>query len=54
MPLDRVTYCNQSAAIVRVDTIKYYSIPSVPSGLEKVKTQPDDRLEVIPSSLSYY
>ena len=30
----------QSAAIVCVDTIKYYSIPSVPSRLEGVKTRP--------------
>ena len=28
------------AAIFRVDTIKYYSIPSVPSRLEGVKTRP--------------
>ena len=34
---------NQSAAIVCVDTIKYYSIPSVPSGLEGVKTRPHER-----------
>ena len=32
---------NQSAAFFWVDTIKYYSIPSVPSGLEGVKTRPD-------------
>ena len=31
---------NQSAAKFCVDTIKYYSIPSVPSGLEGVKTRP--------------
>ena len=31
---------NQSAAFFCVDTIKYYSIPSVPSGLEGVKTRP--------------
>ena len=31
---------NQSAAIFCVDTIKYYSIPSVPRGLEEVKTRP--------------
>ena len=31
----------QSAAIVCVDTIKYDSIPSVPSRLEGVKTRPD-------------
>ena len=30
---------NQSAAIICVDTIKYYSIPSVPSRLEGVKTR---------------
>ena len=36
----------QSAAIVCVDTIKYYSIPSVPSRLEGVKTRPDDRVFV--------
>jgi len=30
---------NQSAAIFCVDTIKYYSIPSVPSRLEGVKTR---------------
>ena len=29
---------NQSAAIICVDTIKYYSIPSVPSRLEGFKT----------------
>ena len=32
---------NQSAANFCVDTIKYCSIPSVPSGLEGVKTRPD-------------
>ena len=32
---------NQSAAIFCVDTIKYNSLPSVPSGLEEVKTRPD-------------
>ena len=32
---------NQSAAIICVDTITYYSIPSVPSILEEVKTQPE-------------
>ena len=32
---------NQSAAFFCVDTIKYYSIPSVPSHLEGVKTRPD-------------
>ena len=31
----------QSAAIFCVDTMKYYSIPSVPSGLEGDKTRPD-------------
>ena len=31
---------NQSAAIFCVDTTKYYSIPSVPSRLEGVKTRP--------------
>ena len=31
---------NQSAAIFCVETIKYYYIPSVPSGLEEVKTRP--------------
>ena len=31
---------NQSAAFFCVDTIKYFSIPSVPSGLEEVKTRP--------------
>ena len=31
---------NQSAAIFCVDPIKYYSIPSVPRGLEEVKTRP--------------
>ena len=31
---------NQSAAVFCVDTIKYYSIPSVPSGLEGGKTRP--------------
>ena len=31
---------NQSAAIFCVETIKYYSIPSVPSGLEEVQTRP--------------
>ena len=30
----------QSAAFFCVDTIQYYSIPSVPSGLEGVKTRP--------------
>ena len=29
---------NQSAAIICVDTVKYYSIPSVPSLLEGVQT----------------
>ena len=29
-----------------VDTIKYYSVPSVPSGLEGVKTRPEWRLGV--------
>ena len=32
---------NQSAAIFCVDIIKYYSIPSVPSGVEGVKTRPE-------------
>ena len=32
---------NQSAAFICVDTIKYDSIPSVPSRLEGVKTRPD-------------
>ena len=32
---------NQSAALFCVDTIKYYSIPSVPSRLDGVKTRPD-------------
>ena len=30
-----------------VDTIKCYSIPSVPSGLEEVKTRPDRTIEVL-------
>ena len=34
---------NQSAAFFCVDTIKYYSIPSVPSHLEGVKTRPELR-----------
>ena len=34
---------NQSAAFFCVDTIKYYSVPSVPSGLEGVKTRPELR-----------
>ena len=36
---------NQSAAIICVDTIKYYSIPSVPSRLERlegVKARPHE------------
>ena len=33
-------FYNQSSAIVCVDTIKYYSIPSVPSGFEGVKRRP--------------
>ena len=41
---------NQSAAIFCVGTIKYYSIPSVPNGLEGVKTRP--RLRT--GSYSYY
>ena len=32
---------NQSAAIFCVENIKYCSIPSVPSGLEEVKTHPN-------------
>ena len=32
---------NQPAAIICVDTTKYYSIPSIPSGLEGFKTRPD-------------
>ena len=32
---------NQSAVIICVDTTKYYSIPSVPSRLEGVKTRPE-------------
>ena len=43
---------NQSAAIFCVDTIKYYSIPSVPSRLEGVKTPPDRVL--IPALISFY
>ena len=35
---------NQSAAIFCADTTKYYSIPSVPSRLEGVKTRPDSRV----------
>ena len=35
---------NQSASIFCVDTIKYYSIPSVPNGLEGVKTRRDSRI----------
>ena len=31
---------NQSAAVSCVETIKYCNIPSVPSGLEEVKTRP--------------
>ena len=38
---------NQSAAISCVETIKYYSIPSVPSGLEEVKTRPDSAIGAI-------
>ena len=30
-----------------MDTIKCYSIPSVPSGLEEVKTRPDRTIEVL-------
>ena len=33
---------NQSAATFCVDTIKFYSIPSVPRRLEGVKTRPDN------------
>ena len=35
---------NQSTANFCVETIKYYSIPSVPSGLEEVKTRPYPRI----------
>ena len=34
---------NQSAATFCVDTVKYYSIPSVPYRLKGVKTRPDGR-----------
>ena len=37
---------NQSTAIVRVDTITDYSIPSVPNRLEGVKTRPEYRILV--------
>ena len=36
---------NQSAAIICVDIIKYYSIPSVLSRSEAVKTRPQGALE---------
>ena len=42
---------NQSAAIFCVDTIKYYSIPSVPSGLEEVKTRPETEKKTSPKNL---
>ena len=34
---------SQSATIIFVGTAKYYSIPSVPSRLEGVKTRPESR-----------
>ena len=38
---------NQSAACFCVDTIKYYSIPSVPSRLEGVKTRPQSYVPIL-------
>ena len=43
-PWNLLDFDNQSAAIICVDTINYYSILSVPSRLEGVKTRPENRL----------
>ena len=45
---DLFDFDNQSAAIFCVDTIKYYSIPGVPSGLEEVKTRPHGPKAAVP------
>ena len=45
---------NQSAAIICLDTVKYNSIPSVPRGVEEVKTRRCTSLHLLQLGLAYF